>query len=94
MTPTTHTVQDASGTGPLTTATGDADYWYALIDEHAAAEFQNVTARKMQADRQKGGGPHFVRLSVRCIKYRRIDLRAYAEARLRASTSDPGAAAA
>ena len=71
----------------------DTDYWWSLITEKAAAAFQGVTERKMQKDRQTGGGPKYIRLSSRCIRYRRIDLRADAEARMRCSTSDPGAEA-
>ena len=69
-------------------------YWHELITEEPAAEFLNLTRRKMQKDRQDGVGPKFIRLSARCIRYRRADLRAWAEARLRKSTSDPGSAAA
>ncbi len=47
----------------------------------------------MQALRQRGGGPKFVRISCRCIRYRRADLREWAEARLRKSTADTGEAA-
>ena len=43
--------------------------------------------------RQRGGGPRFIRISARCVKYRRVDLKAYADARLRSSTSDSGEAA-
>lgn len=68
----------------------DLDYWFKLVGESVAADFLDVTVRKMQADRQKGGGPRFVRLSSRCVKYRRQDLREHVEAHLRTSTSDPG----
>ena len=68
----------------------DLDYWYALIDEKAAAEFIGVTDRTMQAFRQRGGGPRYVVISARCIRYRRIELREWAEARLRTSTADSG----
>ena len=68
----------------------DPEFWYALIDEKEMADFLDVTDRSLQKWRQTGGGPRFVRISARCVKYRRIDGRAYAEARLRASTSDPG----
>jgi hypothetical protein len=70
----------------------EADYWQRLIDEKIAADFLGLTIRTMQAMRQRGGGPRFVVISARCIRYRRIDLRAWAEARLRTSTSDPGQA--
>ena len=68
----------------------DRDYWYALIDEKAAATFVDVEPRTMQGFRQRGGGPKFIRISSRCIRYRRIDLRDWAEARMRPSTSDVG----
>ena len=68
----------------------DLDYWNSLIDEHAAGAFAGLAHRTMQLMRQRGDGPRFVRLSARCIRYRRIDLKAWAEARMRSSTADPG----
>src|SRR5919201_803353 len=62
----------------------------ALLPEAQSAELLGVTARALQAWRQRGGGPNFVRISSRCIRYRRRDLIAWAAARLRSSTSDPG----
>ncbi len=73
---------------------GGQDYWHALIDEKAAAAFLGLTERTMQAYRQKGGGPKYIHLSSRCLRYRRIWLLEYAEARVRTSTSDPGKGAA
>ena len=72
----------------------DCDYWYSLIPEKLAAAFRGVTERKMQKDRQTGNGPKFIRISSRCIRYRRIDLREDAEARMRSSTADTGEAIA
>lgn len=69
----------------------DLGHWYSLIDEKAAARELGVIDRTMQNYRQRGGGPKFIRLSSRCIRYRRIDLREWVEARLRHSTSDTGA---
>ena len=69
-------------------------YWHELIPETDAAEFLDLTPRSMQAMRQRGGGPKFIRLSSRCIRYTRALLKSYADARLRSSTSDPGEAAA
>ena len=66
------------------------DYWFSLIDEGPAAVFLNQSKRTLQAWRQRGGGPKFVRLSARAVKYRRVDLRAHSEERLVQSTSDPG----
>ena len=68
----------------------DADYWLSLIDEKAAADFLNVTTRTMQSLRQRGGGPRFMRLSARCIRYTRAGLKAWAEEHVRGSTADPG----
>ena len=68
----------------------DPDYWHALIDEKAAATFLGVTDRTMQAMRQRGDGPHFVRISSRCVKYTRFILKGWYDTRVRSSTSDPG----
>ncbi len=68
---------------------GHSDYWCCLITEGEAAGFFGLTRRTMQGFRFKGGGPRFVRISARCIRYRRIDLKRWADERLRSSTSDP-----
>ena len=73
---------------------GVTDYWHALINEGAAAKFLGLTNRTMQAYRHRGGGPRYIRLSSRCLRYRRADLRDWADARVRTSTSDPGRGAA
>ena len=67
------------------------DYWYGLINEAAAAAFLGLTIRKMQKDRQTGNGPQYIRISSRCIRYRRIDLRAHAEAQICTSTAEAAA---
>ena len=72
----------------------NSDYWYALINEEEAAKFAHLSIRTMQGFRYRGGGPCFVRISSRCVKYRRIDLRDWTEAKLRTSTSDAGPEAA
>ena len=72
----------------------DLAYWNVLIDERAAGDFLGLTDRTMQKFRQLGGGPRYVVISSRCIRYRRLDIRAWSEARLRSSTSDPGQEAA
>ena len=75
------------GAGPAAgavgvSATDDVDYWHALIDEKAAGAFLKLTARSMQAMRQRGDGPRYVVISSRCLRYRRIGLRAWADARV------------
>lgn len=59
-----------------------------LLSEAQASELLGVTPRALQAWRQRGGTLPYVRISARCIRYRRRDLIAFAEARLRSSTSD------
>ena len=73
-------------------AEGNIDYWMAYIPEREAARFLELEPRTMQGLRQRGGGPIFFRLSSRCLRYRRADLRAWADERARTSTSDPGRA--
>ena len=72
----------------------DPSFWHGLIDEKAAADFLGLTDRTMQAYRQKGGGARYIRISSRCLRYRRIDLKSWADARIRTSTVDPGVEAA
>lgn len=74
-----HTVQS------LQSSLTDPD---ALLDEVQAGAFLGLTPRALQAMRQRGGGPLFVRISSRCIRYRRRDLIAWTESRLARSTSD------
>ena len=80
----------ADGAPGQNVSNGAGDYWHALIDEKAAADFLGLTNRTMQGLRQRGGGPQYIFLSSRCLRYRRIDLRKWADARVRVSTSDPG----
>ncbi len=84
-------VRAAAISGPPPAPQTEApSFWYELIGEKSAAKFVNLSVRSIQGYRYKGGGPNFVRLSARCVKYRRCDLRKWAEARMRTSTSDPG----
>ena len=69
---------------------GAQDYWFSLIGEKIAAAFLGLTDRTLQKYRQSGAGPRYVHISSRCLRYRRADLRTWAEARMRTSTSDPG----
>ena len=78
----------------LATLPESSNYWQALINEFEIAGFLGLSVRTIQGFRSKGGGPRFVRISSRCVKYRRIDGREWAEARLRSSTSDQGQATA
>jgi len=60
-----------------------------LINEKQAAEYLGYTVRALQNWRVRGGGPKFVRVSPRSIRYRRRDLIAWVDERTVASTSQP-----
>ncbi len=68
-------------------------YWHELIPKSEAAHFLGLTERFLEVRRQQGGGPRYVAISSRCIRYRRHDLKAWADARVRVSTADDGQAA-
>jgi hypothetical protein len=72
----------------------DPNFWNCLIDEREAGNFLGLTPRSLQVFRQRGDGPKLIKISSRCIRYRRLDLKDYADARMRNSTSDPGDRAA
>ncbi len=82
--------RDTSGADPP----AGPDYWNILVNEKVAAAFLGLTVRAVQGMRQRGDGPRFIRISSRCIRYTRTLLKAYADARIRSSTSDPGEEAA
>lgn len=58
-----------------------------LINEQIAAEFLGYTVRALQNWRLRGGGPKFVKVSSRSIRYRRWELIAWSEAHMVSSTS-------
>ena len=66
----------------------DPDYLDRLVNENEAASFIGYTIRALQGWRVKGGGPQFIRVSARSIRYRRRDLIEWAEARLKRTTSE------
>lgn len=68
----------------------DIEYWERLIDEREAAAFLGFTVRCLQGWRHRGGGPRYIKINARNVRYRRGDLRQFVEKRLRTSTSDPG----
>ncbi len=58
-----------------------------LICEKDAARLLGFTPRFLQARRLRGGGPPFVRISQRAVRYRVSDLKRWAEARIVRNTS-------
>jgi len=70
----------------------DRDYLESLVKENKAATFLGHQVRTLQKWRLSGVGPVFVRISRRSVRYRRRELIAWVNARLRQSTSDIGSA--
>lgn len=58
-----------------------------LIDEKEAASMVCYSVRALQNWRHRGGGPAFVKVSARSVRYRRRDILAWIEARTVANTS-------
>ena len=65
----------------------DPDYLDRLITERDAADFLGYTMRALQNWRVRGGGPVYVKVSNRSIRYRRRDLQAWIESKLAEHTS-------
>jgi predicted DNA-binding transcriptional regulator AlpA len=63
-----------------------------LLTTDKAAEYIGVTKKTMEWWRFTGAGPDFVKMS-RLVRYRKKDIDAWVEARIRKSTSDRGARA-
>ncbi|WP_233417173.1 helix-turn-helix transcriptional regulator [Halovulum marinum] len=61
----------------------------ALVDEREAASILCYSVRALQNWRHRGGGPRFVKVSSRSVRYRRTDLAAWVEERLVSHTSQP-----
>lgn len=61
-----------------------------LLSEKEAAKLLGFSPRTLQAWRVTGDGPHFIRISPRCIRYRPEDLEAWVNERVHTSTSDYG----
>lgn len=66
----------------------DPDYLCRMIDEKEAALYIGYTVRALQNWRLRGGGPKFVKVSARSIRYRRSDLNMWIESKLVSSTSE------
>ena len=65
----------------------DPDYQDRLINETDAADYLCYSVRALQNWRLRGGGPLFIRVSSRSIRYTRRDLKAWTESRKVANTS-------
>ena len=61
-----------------------------LLRQKDAAGILSVSQRTMENWRQVGGGPTYIRISCRCIRYRRADLTVWIEECARQNTSEGG----
>lgn len=59
-----------------------------LLREAEAARRIGVSVRTLQAWRQRGGGPRYVKISSRAIRYRPSDLDLWIEDRICKSTAE------
>lgn len=75
----------AASTDPK--AKADPEYLDCLLHETEAARFLSLSVRSLQGWRVKGGGPPFVKIGRRAVRYRRRELIAWAEASLCENTS-------
>ncbi len=64
-----------------------------LLTENQVADYLNLSPRSLQAWRYRGGGPPFIAISRRAVRYRKDDLDQWVSSLVRTSTSDPGAEA-
>ena len=60
----------------------------ALLTTAQAAELLNYTEAALHAWRYRGGGPRFVRVSTRRVRYRKCDLLRWVEQRLTEPATD------
>ncbi len=65
-----------------------ASYWYGLADQAEIAKVLDVSERTLEGYRLTGGGPPFVRVSARCVKYQRIGAYLYMKEREHSSTAE------
>ena len=66
----------------------NTEYQTKLINEHEAADYIGHSVRSLQNWRVRGGGPKFVKISRRSIRYRFSDLNEWIESKLVSSTSE------
>jgi predicted DNA-binding transcriptional regulator AlpA len=62
-----------------------------LLDERQAAEILGLSVRFLQNRRYVGGGPPFVKISARAVRYRPSDLERWVEEHIQSSTAEGAA---
>jgi predicted DNA-binding transcriptional regulator AlpA len=63
-------------------------YFDQLLNEVEAADFLGYTIRALQNWRVRGGGPRFVKVSARSVRYQRRDLLDWIKAHTVSSTAE------
>lgn len=66
----------------------EEDHLDQLLTEVEAASMLNYSIYALRNWRVRGGGPQFVKVSKRSIRYRRRDLKSWSVERLRNNTSE------
>ena len=74
-------------TEPTSAADGTPAAPETLLRQEEAAQILGLTPRALEAWRHRGGGPTFIKISGRCIRYRQSDLLKWIAERERTSTS-------
>ncbi|MFZ5618835.1 MAG: helix-turn-helix transcriptional regulator [Pseudomonadota bacterium] len=59
-----------------------------LLDEDEAADFLGLSPRTLQGLRVKGGGPDYIKIGSRAVRYRLSDLEDFIEDRRQSNTSE------
>ena len=84
---TANPASDQTGQSVRTEGVESGDDPDQLMRQEQAALILGVTPRCLENWRWRGGGPRWVKISARCIRYRRSDLIQFIEARVRISTA-------
>jgi predicted DNA-binding transcriptional regulator AlpA len=59
-----------------------------LLTPASAGTLLGVNSKCLERWRHTGAGPSFVKLSGKCVRYRKADLDAFVDARIRSSTAE------
>ena len=68
-------------------ALSEREYLDQLLNEQEAARMLGFTIRALQNWRVRGGGPQYVKISKRSVRYRRRDILAWVNKHIKANTS-------
>lgn len=71
----------------VNSALSEREYLDQLLNEHEAARMLGFTVRALQNWRVRGGGPQFVKISKRSVRYQRRDLLAWVNKHMKSNTS-------